>query len=39
MDGTMLDNMGFPHREAMQVLSMQHPELMKPVHEHGPTPY
>ena len=38
MDGTMLDNMGFPHWEAMWVLSTQHPESMKPVHEHGPIP-
>ena len=30
MDGTVLDNMGFPHREAMQVLSTQHPESIKP---------
>jgi len=27
----MLDNMGFPHREAMWVLSMQHPESTKSV--------
>jgi len=39
MDGTMLDNMGFPHRKAMWVLSTQHPQLTKPICEHGPTPY
>src|SRR5258707_7763544 len=38
MDGTMLDNMRFPHREAMRVLSTQHPEPTKPICEHGPTP-
>ena len=34
-----MDNLGFPHREAMRVLSTQHPELTKPIHEHGSTPY
>jgi len=39
MDGTMLDNVGFPHREAMWVLSMQHLKSTKSVRKHGQTPY
>jgi len=34
----MLDNMGFPHQEAMQVLSTQHPESTKSIREYGLTP-
>ena len=35
--GTMLDNRGFPDRELMRVRLAQHPELTKPICEHGPT--